>query len=92
MVPWNPEDDQTLQHADELRDGLRSLLPNRLGDARPFAPLNPARITSIEQFRMRLPDVLDGALFRYLNHVEAHPPAGHIPPRPRLIRADDDAT
>jgi FxsC-like protein len=91
VVPWNPEDEQTLRHADELRDGLRSLLPNRLGDARPFSQLNPARISSLEQFRMRLPDVLDGALFRYLNHVEAHPPAGRIPPRPRLSSTDDDA-
>ena len=46
-------------------------------------------LTNLEQFRLRLPDVLDGALFRYLNHVEAHPPAGHIPPRPRLTRTDD---
>jgi len=92
MVPWNTDDDQTQQHADGLRAELRALLPNRLGDARPFAPLNPARITSLEQFRMRLPDVLDGALFRYLNHVEAHPPVGHVPPRPRLSRADEDAT
>jgi len=89
VVPWNREDEQTLQRGDALRDALRVLLPNRLGDARPFAPLNPARITSLEQFRLRLPEVLDGALFRYLNHVEAHPPAGHIPPRPRLTRTDD---
>ena len=92
IVPWNPGDEQTRLRADDLRDRLRALLPNRLGDARPFAPFNPARVSSLEQFRTRLPDVLDGALFRYLNHVEAHPPAGHIPPRPRLTPIDDAAT
>lgn len=84
MVPWNLRDSQTQNNADELRRNLRAALPRRLGEARPFAPTNSARILTLEQFRTRLPEVVEGALFRYLNHVEAHPPAGAVPPRPRL--------
>jgi FxsC-like protein len=90
MVLWNMDDAQTRSRADELRERLRALLPHRLGDARPLAPVSPSKIITLERFRARLPDVLDAALFHYLNHVEAHPPDGAIPPRPRLHRRGDE--
>jgi FxsC-like protein len=85
MVPWNADDAQTRARSTELRDALRTLLPNRLGDARPFTATNATRIATLEEFRTKLPDVLEGALLCYLNHADAHPPPGDIPPRPRLI-------
>jgi FxsC-like protein len=88
IVPWNPEDTQTRGSAGELQAQLQKLMPHRLGEARPFAPVN-SKISSLEQFRTRLPDILEGALFRYLNHVEAHPPPGTIPPRPLLTGSDE---
>jgi FxsC-like protein len=87
MVPWNMDDSQTKDRSEELRDRLRILMPHRLGEGRPFAPVN-FTVPTLEQFRTRLPDILKGALFRYLNHVEAHPPSGIIPPRPRLSDPD----
>lgn len=85
MVPWNTDDPETRQHGAELRDRLRDLLPNRLGEARPFTSTNATRIGTLEEFRTKLPDVLEGALLCYLNHADAHPPPGAIPPRPRLV-------
>jgi FxsC-like protein len=92
MVPWNLDDTETRERAGDLRAGLRALLPNRLGDARPFTATNSTRIGTLEEFRTKLPDVLEGALLCYLNHAEAHPPQGSIPPRPRLSGRDESAT
>jgi FxsC-like protein len=85
MVPWNAEDLQTRERADELRQNLSELMPSRLGQARGFGLNTMGKILTLEQFRTRLPDVLEGALFRYLDHAEAHGPHGLIPPRPRLV-------
>jgi FxsC-like protein len=87
MVPWNMQDVETRSRSDELRERLRALLPNRLGDTRPFTAVNSTRIGTLEEFRTKLPDVLEGALLCYLNHAVAHPPPGTIPPRPRLSTA-----
>jgi FxsC-like protein len=89
MVPWNLEDAETRSRYRELRDELRKLLPNRLGAARPFTAVNSTRISSLEEFRTKLPDALEGALLCYLNHAEAHPPPGEIAPRPRLSGRND---
>jgi FxsC-like protein len=83
MVPWNPDDAQTRDNAVQLQAQLQKLMPHRLGEARPFVPVNPS-VSSLEQFRTRLPQVLEGSVFRYLDHVEAHPPAGSVSPRPLL--------
>lgn len=85
MIPWSVDDAETRARSTELRDALRALLPNRLGDARPFTATNATRIDTLEEFRTKLPDVLEGALLCYLNHADAHPPPGDIPPRPRLV-------
>jgi FxsC-like protein len=89
MVPWNMQDVETRSRSDELRERLRVLLPNRLGEARPFTAINSTRIGTLEEFRTKLPDVLKGALLSYLNYAEAHPPPGISPPRPRLTGRDD---
>jgi FxsC-like protein len=89
MVPWSLADQQTMGQAEVLRDRLRKILPNRIGGAHPVLPTNAIRIESLEDFRTKLPQVLEHALRRYLNHAEAHPPAGTIPPRPRLSGGDD---
>ena len=91
MVPWNFGDPQTRALADSLRTDLQSLLPNRLGATGPMTGTNSARIGSLEEFRTKLPDVLDHALRRYLNYAAAHPPVGsiRIPPRPRLSGGDE---
>jgi FxsC-like protein len=91
MVPWNSDDLQTRSCAADLHSRLQTLMPHRLGETRPFAPVN-SKISTLEQFRARLPDILEGALFRYLDHVEAHPPPGTIPPRPRLSGPDERHT
>jgi FxsC-like protein len=84
MVPWNRDDPQTRSRSHELWARLSELLPHRLGVARPFSTVNAGGIGTLEQFRSRLPDVLDGALHGYLNHADAHPPGGVIPARPLL--------
>lgn len=84
MVPWNMDDPETRQHSVELREKLRELLPHRLGRARPFTAANSTGISTLEDFRTKLPDALEGALHSYLNNAEAHPPRGAIPPRPHL--------
>ena len=84
MVPWSKDDEETMAQADRLRETLRAALPNRLGEAQSATPTYTSRILTLEKFRTKLPDVIDGVLFRYLNHVEAHPPTGKILPRPRL--------
>jgi FxsC-like protein len=89
MVPWSLVDRQTMEHSEALRARLRSVLPNRIGQARPVLPTNSIRIETLEDFRTKLPQVLEHALSRYLNYAEAHPPAGTIPPRPRLSGGDD---
>jgi FxsC-like protein len=89
VVPWNFGDAQTRARAGELRARLGELLPRRFGAARPFSTVNAGGIGSLEEFRTRLPDVLDGALHRYLNHAAAHPPSGPIPARPRLSRSTE---
>lgn len=88
MVPWNSDDAQTKSSSAELQTRLQRLMPHRLGETRPVAPVN-SNISTLEKFRTRLPDILEGALFRYLDHVEAHPPPGTLPPRPRLSGADE---
>jgi FxsC-like protein len=89
MVPWNMADPQTRANADTLRARLRRLLPNRLGAARPVTAVNSTRISTLEEFRSKLPEVLEQALLRYINYAEAHPPAGRVPPRPLLSGFDD---
>jgi FxsC-like protein len=89
MVPWNPEDPQTRQHADELKVGLQTVLPRRLSDVRVPSPLSSSRILTLEQFRLQLPDVIESTLYRFLNHATAHPPDGAVPPRPRLSGPSD---
>jgi FxsC-like protein len=89
MVPWNQDDPETKRNADDLKRDLFSLLPKRLSDVRVPSPLGTARIPTLEQFRLRLLDVIDATLFRYLNVAPAHPPAGSIPPRPRLSGPPD---
>lgn len=91
MVPWNVEDEQTRQHADELRRALQAVLPNHLGAGRTFTPGVSAKIGTLQQFRTNLPEVMEAALFRYLNRVDAHPPAGDIPRRPRLGGLEEQA-
>jgi FxsC-like protein len=89
MVLWNFGDPQTRARAESLRAALQALLPNRLGVTRPVVTTNSTRIRSLEELRTKLPEVLDHALRRYLNYADAHPPAGRIPPRPRLSGGDD---
>lgn len=89
MVPWSLVDRQTMDHSEALRATLRRVLPNRIGQARPMLSTNSIRIETLEDFRTKLPQVLEHALSRYLNYAEAHPPAGTIPPRPRLSGGDD---
>lgn len=84
MVPWSLSDPQTRERADELRERLRALLPRRLGSARGFSTAHASGIGTLEEFRTRLPEVLEGALSSYLSHAPAHPPQGAFPPRPRL--------
>jgi FxsC-like protein len=92
MVPWNPADRQTMEYSETLRARLRTLLPNRIGQARPALPTNSIRIETLEDFRTKLPQVLEHALSCYLTYAEAHPPVGSIPPRPRLSGSDDPGT
>lgn len=87
MVPWNLEDPQTRARSHELRAQLVALLPHRFGPGRAFGTANAIGIGTLEEFRDRLPVVLDGALHGYLNHADAHPPSGPIPARPRLVRS-----
>jgi FxsC-like protein len=89
MVPWNPDDLETRRHADELRKGLQLLLPHRLSDIRSPSPLSSLPIQTLEQFRTQLPDVIKGALFRYLDQAQAHPPVGPLPPQPHLTGPPD---
>jgi FxsC-like protein len=84
IVPWNLEDPQTAQNATRLRAELNALLGNRLNDGRVVSTTSAARIQTLEQFRTHLPLVVESALFRYLNHARANPPAGAVPPQPRL--------
>jgi FxsC-like protein len=84
MVPWNPDDLETRRHADELKKGLHLLLPNRLSDIRTPSPLSAIPIQTLEQFRTQLPKVINGALYRYLDHAQAHPPIGPVLPQPHL--------
>lgn len=92
MVPWNPDDLQTCARFDELWCRLTELLPHRLGPARPISAVNVGGVRTLEAFRTRLPEALDGALHGYLNHAEAHPPSGAIPVRPRLSRSSEWAS
>lgn len=89
MVLRNLEDPQTRDRSPELRKRLAALLPRRFGPGRAFGPANALGIGTLEEFRDRLPVVLDGALHGYLNYAEAHPPPGQIPARPRLVRSAD---
>jgi FxsC-like protein len=91
MVPWNLDDPQTRARSSELRGRLTELLPHRLGAARPFSTVNVSGVATLEEFRTRLPEVLDGALNGYLNHADAHPPSGTIPARPRLSNPREGA-
>jgi FxsC-like protein len=82
MMPWNPGDEQTRNHAGELLRTLRSVMPKRLGGMRPSLVTHPTKMATLEQFRVRLPVVLESALSSYLVQVEAHPPKGvveHLP-------------
>jgi FxsC-like protein len=92
MVSWSSEDSRTKSCIVDLQGRLRKLMPRKLGDARPFAPANPW-VSSMEQFSARMPEVLEGAMFRYINTVDAHPPAGSFPPRPQLSGlSEEDST
>jgi FxsC-like protein len=84
MVPWNLDDPETAANADRLRSSLNSLLANRLNDSRVLASTTNPRITSLEQFRNRLPLVVESALYRYLNRAPANPPSGAVRAQPRL--------
>ncbi|HEY6793955.1 MAG TPA: TIR-like protein FxsC [Kineosporiaceae bacterium] len=82
MTPWNPGDEQTRQHAGDLLSSLRSVMPKRLGGTRPSLVSHSTKMITLEQFRVRLPVVLESALSSYLTQVEAHPPEGlpsHLP-------------
>lgn len=84
MIPWCRDDTETEAHADRLQRALRRALPRRFGETAAGASVAVHRLTSLEKFRSRLPDVVETLLFTYLNHVEAHPPSGPVLPRPRL--------
>jgi FxsC-like protein len=88
MVLWNMNDAQTKSRAEELRRRLGILLPKRFGEAGCYVPVNCPRVGSLEEFRKKLPEVLEAALLSYLNHAEAHPPLGEAPPRPTLAGPD----
>ena len=91
-VIWNQLDQQTTARADDLRKALQGIAPRRLGDAAAPPSLGVVHTHRIEQFRQQLPSVLDGALNRYLNLADAHPPPGTPPERPWLTGPGHDDT
>ncbi|MEW9529442.1 TIR-like protein FxsC [Microbispora sp. NPDC049125] len=82
IVPWNPDDRQTVEARPQLQRSLDSALHNHLTDPSPD-------VTTVTAFRGALSD----ALGRMANHLfktaPAYPPEGVPTRRPRLMQPED---
>lgn len=84
VVPWNDADGLTAQERTELTERLEQVLGRRLADAGSSPSPVAVGLTTIKDFRSKLPQVLEAALHRYLASAAANPPRGDFPPQPRL--------
>nr|BFE83612.1 hypothetical protein GCM10020093_062130 [Planobispora longispora] len=84
MVPWNRDDPETTEHQEPLMGHLRAALGNKLAEpeAKPY-------VSTFDDFRGMLPDVLRRAEQRYLNRAPAYPPEGDKIDRPKLTRPEE---
>lgn len=86
MVPWNRHDPDLERQGERLRRELHTVLGRRLTEVRLDRPLAVNGISTLQDFRAKLPLVLDTAQARFVNEAPAYPPAGEQPPQPRLAR------
>jgi FxsC-like protein len=73
LVPFNTEDQETVQAADDLSRCIDSVLSRGL-----VLPGSVKSIPSLEAFRAALPKAVGEAISRYLKAAPAHPPG--VPP------------
>jgi FxsC-like protein len=76
VVAWNRAGGGGPGGPADLMDQLRGVMPRRLGPSRFSLTSLATRISTPEQLRARLPEVLATAFNSCLDHVAAFPPAG----------------
>ncbi len=84
MVPWNSEDQETVQQEPRLRDCLQAALGHKLTE-----PAAVPNVPTLDAFRSILPDALHKATQQYFKHAPAYPPEGEKVDRPRLIGPEE---
>ncbi|GAA4580101.1 hypothetical protein GCM10023194_07490 [Planotetraspora phitsanulokensis] len=84
MVPWNRDDQETVEHEPRLKGHLRDALGHKLAE-----PAAETDVRSLESFRSLLPEALHKATQQYFKHAPAYPPEGARVDRPRLIGPEE---
>ncbi|MEV8632182.1 TIR-like protein FxsC [Streptosporangium sp. NPDC051023] len=84
MVPWNPEDQESVQQRPRLKACLNEALGHKLAE-----PTAVPDVPTLDVFGIALPEALNKATQHYFKHAPAYPPEGETVDRPRLVGPEE---
>jgi FxsC-like protein len=84
VVPWNQDDQETVEQRLRLQAHLRDALGHKLAE-----PAAVPEVPSMEVFQSVLPEALQKATKQFFKHAPAYPPGGARVDRPRLIGPEE---